>query len=144
MHVTKLFPAANDFHIVWKKKSMATSNCSDTNFHQKYLLLCFNKKKKKKKKQVWNNLRVSKWWQSSHFWVNYPISKMALIACQYEDFNKNAHISSKIKCDPGPQNQSQRGTIFGRDTTIWKSGIWGCKKNLKIEKNKSPLKVVQI
>ncbi len=25
-------------------------------------------------------------------------------------------------------------TIFGRDTTIWKSGIWGCKKNLNIEK----------
>ncbi len=25
-------------------------------------------------------------------------------------------------------------TIFGWDTTIWKSGIWGCKKNLNIEK----------
>ncbi len=25
-------------------------------------------------------------------------------------------------------------TIFGRDTTIWKSGIWGCKKNLNAEK----------
>ncbi len=24
--------------------------------------------------------------------------------------------------------------IFGQDTTIWKSGIWGCKKNLNIEK----------
>ncbi len=25
-------------------------------------------------------------------------------------------------------------TIFGWDTTICKSGIWGCKKNLNIEK----------
>ncbi len=22
-------------------------------------------------------------------------------------------------------------TIFGSDTTIWKSGIWGCKKNIE-------------
>ncbi len=33
-------------------------------------------------------------------------------------------------------------TIFGRDTTIWKSGIWGCKKNLNIEK--IAFKIVQI
>ncbi len=26
------------------------------------------------------------------------------------------------------------GTIFGRDTTIWISGIWGCKKNRNIVK----------
>ncbi len=33
-------------------------------------------------------------------------------------------------------------TIFGRDTTIWKSGIWGCKKNQNIEK--IAFKVVQM
>ncbi len=33
-------------------------------------------------------------------------------------------------------------TIFGWDTTIWKSGIWGCKKNLNIEK--IALKAVQV
>ncbi len=33
-------------------------------------------------------------------------------------------------------------TIFGWDTTIWKSGIWGCKKNLNIEK--ITFKVVQM
>ncbi len=33
-------------------------------------------------------------------------------------------------------------TIFGRNTTIWKAGIWGCKKNLNIEKN--VFKVVQM
>ncbi len=30
-------------------------------------------------------------------------------------------------------------TIFGWDTTIWKSGIWGCKKNKILRK--SPLKL---
>ncbi len=24
--------------------------------------------------QVWNYLRVSKWWQNFHFWVNYPFN----------------------------------------------------------------------
>ncbi len=33
-------------------------------------------------------------------------------------------------------------TIFGWDTTIWKSGIWGCQKNLIIEK--IAFKVVQM
>ncbi len=33
-------------------------------------------------------------------------------------------------------------TIFGRDTTIWKSGIWGCKKNQNTEK--IAFKVVQM
>ncbi len=33
-------------------------------------------------------------------------------------------------------------TIFGRNTTILISGIWGCKKNLNSEK--IPFKVVQI
>ncbi len=33
-------------------------------------------------------------------------------------------------------------TIFGRDTTIWKSGIWGCKKINNIEK--IAFKVVQM
>ncbi len=33
-------------------------------------------------------------------------------------------------------------TIFGRDTAIWKSGIWGCKKNQNIEK--IAFKVVQM
>ncbi len=33
-------------------------------------------------------------------------------------------------------------TIFGRDTTIWRSGVWGFKENLNIEK--IIFKVVQI
>ncbi len=33
-------------------------------------------------------------------------------------------------------------TIFGQDTTVWKSEIWGCKKNLNIEE--IVFKVVQM
>ncbi len=36
-------------------------------------------------------------------------------------------------------------TIFGRDTTIWKSGIWECKKNIKnINIREIAFKVVQM
>jgi len=26
--------------------------------------------------QVWKNLRLSKWWQNFHFWVNYPLKAL--------------------------------------------------------------------
>ncbi len=29
---------------------------------------------RKKLIKVWNNLRVSEWWQNFHFWVNYPFN----------------------------------------------------------------------
>ncbi len=35
--------------------------------------------------QVWNYLRVSKWWQNFHFWVNYP-------------FNVTSFWNNKKKC----------------------------------------------
>ncbi len=38
--------------------------------------------------QVWNYLRVSKWWQNFHFWVNYP-------------FNHKYFIWILIELDPG-------------------------------------------
>ncbi len=34
---------------------------------------------RKKRIQVWNDMRVSKWWHDLHFWVNYPF-KSGLIA----------------------------------------------------------------
>ncbi len=36
----------------------------------KYLLLC----SRKKLIEVWNDMRVSKWWLNFQFWVNYPLS----------------------------------------------------------------------
>ncbi len=32
--------------------------------------------------QVWNYLRVSKWWQNFHFWVNYPFKTKSLIVAE--------------------------------------------------------------
>ncbi len=29
--------------------------------------------------QVWNYLRVSKWWQNFHFWVNYPFNMTKIV-----------------------------------------------------------------
>ncbi len=36
--------------------------------------------------QVWNYLRVSKWWQHFHFWVNYPFKKQPWYSDS--DFNR--------------------------------------------------------
>ncbi len=35
-------------------------------------------------------------------------------------------------------------TMFGNFTTIWKSGIWGCKNNYNLNIEKITFKVVQI
>jgi len=45
--------------------------CLGTNFLQNIFLKFI---------QVWNNLRVSKWWQNFHFWVNYPFNKTCFIS----------------------------------------------------------------
>ncbi len=37
--------------------------------HQKY---CISSKDLNNSIRVWNNMRVSKWWQNSHVWFNYP------------------------------------------------------------------------
>ncbi len=57
-NIANQFLVPTDFHslfspILWK--SMGTSNCLAT-----HSLI-----------QVWNYLRVSKWWQHFNFWVNY-------------------------------------------------------------------------
>ncbi len=40
--------------------------------------------------QVWNYLRVSKWWQNFHFWVNYPFKPFFWSYCrQYMHFTPN-------------------------------------------------------
>ncbi len=39
--------------------------------------------------QVWNYLRVSKWWQNFHFWVNYPFKPFFWSYCrQYAFYSK--------------------------------------------------------
>ncbi len=55
------------FLLLWK--SMVPQNSLVTNFLQNIFLLC--SAEKRLFIQVWNYLRVSKWWQNCHFWVNY-------------------------------------------------------------------------
>ncbi len=71
MLVTKQLIVAIDFYsilsILWK--SMATINCLVTNLLQN-IFFCAQQKKET---QVWNTLRVSKWWQNCNFWVKQLI-----------------------------------------------------------------------
>ncbi len=55
----------------------------------KYLPLC---SAEQRLIQVWNYLRVSKWWQNFHFWVNYPFKlimtlKTVLSCSSFIQFN---------------------------------------------------------
>jgi len=34
--------------------------------------------RRKKLTQIWNNLRVRKWWQNVHVWVNNPFNAQAI------------------------------------------------------------------
>ncbi len=36
--------------------------------------------------QVWNYLRVSKWWQNFHFWVNYPFKSLGYICSNSQNY----------------------------------------------------------
>jgi len=70
MLVTKPLTGAIDFHsifffLLWK--SMAPVSVWLPTFFT--ISLC---SAEEKFIQVWNNLRVSKWWQNFHFKVNYP------------------------------------------------------------------------
>ncbi len=48
------------------------SNCLVTHILQNII---FWVQQKKKCIEVWNKLRVSKWWQNFHFWVNYSFKQ---------------------------------------------------------------------
>ncbi len=56
------------FFLLWK--SIVPQNSLVTNFLQNLPLCSQNKEFI----QVWNYLRVSKWWHNFHFWVNYPFN----------------------------------------------------------------------
>ncbi len=36
--------------------------------------------------QVWNYLRVSKWWQNFHFWVNYPFKSLGYVCSNSQKY----------------------------------------------------------
>lgn len=39
------------------------------------------KQQKKKVKRVWNDLRISKWWQNFYFWLNCPFNILDFKSC---------------------------------------------------------------
>ncbi len=49
--------------------------------------------------QVWNYLRVSKWWQNFHFWVNYPFKgTVGAIQETLPDVSLSVQGSVRFKC----------------------------------------------
>ncbi len=46
----------------------------------------------------WNDLRVSKWWQKCHFWVNYPFK----IICIFTYPPSPSRYSMDLSLDSGP------------------------------------------
>ncbi len=70
------------FFLLWK--SMVPQNSLVTNFLQN-IFLVFGRTKKCI--QVWNYLRVSKWWQNFHFWVNYPFKTSNTFLISYVNLN---------------------------------------------------------
>jgi len=49
--------------------------------------------KRKKLIQVWNNLRVSKWWQNFHFWVEYPFK-----SAKSKSIHIEISVAKKVHC----------------------------------------------
>ncbi len=75
---------SNSFFLIWT--SMATCNCLVTNILQNN----FDNRKitqnirKTKLIQVWNNLRVIKWWQIlNYFWVNCPFKSTSTLKTEW-------------------------------------------------------------
>ncbi len=93
MLVTKQLTVATDFHstfycsILWK--AMATVNSLVTNILQN-IFFCAQQKKLL---WVWSNLSVRKWWQNSHFWVNYSFK--LIFHCQNEEETLEGKSSSE-------------------------------------------------
>ncbi len=66
----------------------------DYKLSSKHLPLCFSRTKKFI--QVWNYLRVSKWWQNFHFWVNNPF-KVCILWSSLQIFNYSyPHLHSTV------------------------------------------------
>ncbi len=72
MWETEQFWSTIDFHSIFFSYS-GSQWCPKTAWLQTFFKISsFVFSRTKKFIQVWNFLRVSKWWQNFHFWVNYP------------------------------------------------------------------------
>ncbi len=112
--VTRLFLGTIDF-FTRKKKYYRSQWCPRTAvFPTFFRISSFVFSRTKTFIQVWNYLRVSKWWQNFHFWVNYPFNN-----CCKTDFPNTLFIllcseRKKIKKDkenPATQEHKMSKTM---------------------------------
>ncbi len=74
MWETEQFWGIIDFHSIFFSY-YGSQWCPKTSWLQTFFKISsFVFSRTKKFIQVWNYLRVSKWWQNFHFWVNYPFN----------------------------------------------------------------------
>ncbi len=74
MWETEQFRGTIDFHSIFFSY-YGSQWCPKTAWLQTFFkIFSFVFGRTKKFIQVWNYLRVSKWWQNFHFWVNYPFN----------------------------------------------------------------------
>ncbi len=119
-----------DFHSIFPY-------CSVNNILQN--IFCVQQKKLI---QVWNNLKVSKWWQNFHFWMNFPF-KLGKENCTTEKYSlistrvpsateaKLTCISSPCTqhlccippsiCDTSPKPSPPTQELSVRHTTQWRN-----------------------
>ncbi len=82
MWETEQFWGTIDFHsiffLLWKSMVLQNSLLQTL-----FKISSFIFGRTNKSIQVWNYLRVSKWWKSFHFWVNYPFKHyISLVQCK--------------------------------------------------------------
>ncbi len=87
--VTRLFWGTIDFH---SRNKNGSQWCPRTAlFPTFFKISSFVFSRTKTFIQVWNYLRVSKWWQNLHFWVNYPFNMLT------KDINKMFNMALTIQ-----------------------------------------------
>ncbi len=59
--------------------------------------------------QVWNYLRVSKWWKNFHFWVNYPFKDCVFFFSE-----------TKVKCVQKSYHSFSDNYINYKPSSLWK------------------------
>ncbi len=72
MWETEQFWHTIDFHSIFFFPTMEVNGAPKQPGYTFFRISSFVFSRTKKFLQVWNKLRVSKWWQNFYFWVNYP------------------------------------------------------------------------
>ncbi len=96
---TEQFWGTIDFHSIYF--SMSSQWCINTAWLQTFFRISsFVFSRTKTFIQVWNYLRVSKWWYNFYFWVNYPFNSLFKII-------QNTYTEDHSPFDPWLTTQSK-------------------------------------